>query len=512
MVRCWTCGTKCEQTIGDLYICESCEDISNHIRSLQGDVKYASDRVSGKFDDLIHEQRQGFNVLSCGIQDIAGGMHEIASGVQDMAGGMYEIASAIEWGFGELSWQMQQHNSVLQEIAAILKTPSETQAEEWRLMAEELRRREVYDESIELFLKALNANRLDYRIYIGLAETYLRIRQFDNAKAYFEKSLPHAPSSGIFTYKSYSLRFIGHIHYCREDYDKAIESLGKAIELSPSYTKAHYDLAQYYAVTGDAERAIPFLQKVIEKDSLYFNLAEREQNFNPIRDAVLQLLGDITRDAYEKTQKAITNVEDALTDAEDSPAKAYALQEYGAAKAKLVLAMDKFDSGVYNAILEAKPIATEAYELAIRAKDVALDVREKIKEIEEEKKGEKLKIDDTLRIKINITNIVNIFCLFSLIFIIMCFIKGNVGLYLCGAFLSGCAGALEDFKDDQNVIIGFILAFIFAPLVASVGLLFSVIARSDIKKEHTKQLKEVNENYRQKLDRLCDLGEELKRG
>jgi hypothetical protein len=48
--------------------------------------------------------------------------------------------------------------------------------------------------------------------------------------------------------------------------------------------------------------------------------------------------------------------------------------------------------------------------------------------------------------------------------------------------------------------------------VASLGLLFSVITRSDIKKEHTKQLKEVNEKYRQKLDILCDLGEELKRG
>jgi hypothetical protein len=105
MVRCWTCGTKCEQTIGDLYICESCEDISNQIRSLQGNVKHASDRVSGKFDDLIYEQRQGFNVLSTGIQD--------------MAGGVYAIASAIEWGFGELSWQIQQQTSVLQEITPI---------------------------------------------------------------------------------------------------------------------------------------------------------------------------------------------------------------------------------------------------------------------------------------------------------------------------------------------------------------------------------------------------------
>lgn len=329
--------------------------------------------------------------------------------------------------------------------------------------------------------------------------------------------MPHAPSSGIFTYKSYSLRFIGHVYYCREDYDRAIESLGKAIELSQGYTKAHYDLAQYYAVTGDARKAIPFLQKAIEKDSLYFNLAEREQNFNPIRDAVLQLLGDIKRDAYEKAQKRITNVEDALTDAEDSQAKVYALQEYGAAKAKLVLAMDKFDSGVYNAILEAKPIATEAYELATRAKDVALDVREKLKGIEEEKKGEKLKIDDTRRRNIQNDNIIDIFCLSSLIFIIMGFIKGDVGLYLGGAFVAGCTGGIvASFEDDSNninIIIGFILAFIFAPLVAPLGLFSSVfIERPDIEKEHTKQLKELNEKYRQKLDILCDLGEGLKRG
>jgi tetratricopeptide (TPR) repeat protein len=94
----------------------------------------------------------------------------------------------------------------------------------------------------------------------------------------------------------------------------------------------------------------------------------------------------------------------------------------------------------------------------------------------------------------------------------MSFIKGNVALYLCGAFFSGCAGAIADFKDDQNIIIGFILAFIFAPLVASLGLLGSLIERSDIKEEHTKQLKEVNEKRRQKLERLCDLGAGLKRG
>jgi hypothetical protein len=49
--------------------------------------------------------------------------------------------------------------------------------------------------------------------------------------------------------------------------------------------------------------------------------------------------------------------------------------------------------------------------------------------------------------------------------------------------------------------------------VAPFGLFLSVfIGRPDIEKEHTKQLKEVNEKYRQKQDRLYDLGEGLKRG
>ena len=515
MARCWTCGTEWEQTAGDLYICESCEDISNQIRSLHGDVRYASDRVSGKFDDLIYEQRQGFNALSSGIQDIAGGMYEIVSGIQDMAGGMYEIASVIEWGFGELSWQMQQQTSVLQEIADILKTPSETQAEEWRLMAEELRRRGVCDESIELFLKALNANRLDYRIYVGLAETYLRIGQFDNAKTYFEKSLPHAPSRANFTYKSYSLRFIGHIYYCRADYAKAIELVRKAVELSPGYTKAHYDLAQYYAVIRDARKAIPLLRKAIERDSIYFDFAEREQNFNPVRDAVLHLLEDTKREAHEKTQNAILAAEGTLKDAENSQAHVYALQEYGAAKAKLVLAMDKFDSGVYNSILAAKPIATEAYEIANEAKEVALEVRQKIKEIEKERNTGKVKIEDTLRKKINRIDISSIFSFIGMIIIIMSIIKWNFGFYLWACIFSGISTAFETESgksDIIDIITSFILGFILAPLMTIVGVLLWVGARSDEYKKHTKQLKELNENYGQKLERFCDLGEGLKRG
>ncbi|MCW3134801.1 MAG: hypothetical protein N2V78_10790 [Methanophagales archaeon] len=86
MVRCSTCSTKHEMTTGDVYVCESCEKISDQIRSLEETER---DKIS-KIDGLIYVQRKGFDSL---------------------AGGMSEIASAIEWGFDELSWELQQQTT-----------------------------------------------------------------------------------------------------------------------------------------------------------------------------------------------------------------------------------------------------------------------------------------------------------------------------------------------------------------------------------------------------------------
>lgn len=64
-------------------------------------------------------------------------------------------------------------------------------------MAEELRSRGVVDRSEEFFFKSLETNPLDYRVYVGLAEVYLQKDAFDEAKAYLEESLPHAPKGRI---------------------------------------------------------------------------------------------------------------------------------------------------------------------------------------------------------------------------------------------------------------------------------------------------------------------------
>ena len=161
MPKCWTCGAHVQYPV---FTCPACKTVKQ-LQTLRGEV-------SGKLDNLVNIQQRGFEILSEKLSD---------------------IASILEWGFDELIWQIEQQTMVLKSIDETLKTPSQTQAKEWRQIAEELRNRGVYDESEKFFIKSVEANPLDYRTYIGLAQTYLYKEQFDKAKIFLEKSLSHAP-------------------------------------------------------------------------------------------------------------------------------------------------------------------------------------------------------------------------------------------------------------------------------------------------------------------------------
>ncbi|MCJ7450063.1 MAG: hypothetical protein MUO72_20510, partial [Bacteroidales bacterium] len=121
------------------------------------------------------------------------------------------------------------------------------------------------------------------------------MHKFDDAKIFLERSLPHAPKESIerkgkecpeedeldiilkeieeeeklkdeeqdeeiLDYKSYSYRLIGHIYGCKNEYHNAVSALLLAVELSPKYYVAFYDLAQYCAQTLNKETCLSALK------------------------------------------------------------------------------------------------------------------------------------------------------------------------------------------------------------------------------------------------------------
>lgn len=275
--RCWTCGARVDEW---RYTCQVCQ---KYVRELQT----LSQSWELNVTDMTRSAENAHDTLYFGEYALEVLQQEA---FQQLVERTSYAASLVEWSFGEIEWRLTQQLPELLSLDRALTTQNQIQADEWRMMAEELRRRGVVDESEECYARALEISRLDYRLYVGFAETALRRHKFVQAKTLLEKSLPHAPKQA-FDYKSYAYRRIAHIHTCAEQYPQALALMRLAVRLSPHYLDGCYDAAQYAALAGEKDECLHYLQKALEKP-LYFRLAQKEKNFDTFRDDVQQTLLD----------------------------------------------------------------------------------------------------------------------------------------------------------------------------------------------------------------------------
>jgi tetratricopeptide (TPR) repeat protein len=288
MARCWTCGAAVE---GNFFTCNSCKHLRTE-KVTQLEIREVSDRLA----DLQQVTESGFNRLS-----------EDSRAIADR---LSELTSAVEWGFDAVVWQLQQQNETLQQIDLTLKTPTATQANEWREIAEDLSIRGSLVQAEEFYGKALSAYPLDYRSYLGLAGTYLKMNEFDRAKDVLEKSLPHAPSEQGFDWKSHSYRLLGHIEACREKYQDASRLLRLAINLSPKSVEAQYDNALYSAHTGDQASVTSSLASAIEGSPMYWRTAAVASDFRLVLPIVERIRAEYLqrgRSSHAKSTESARN-------------------------------------------------------------------------------------------------------------------------------------------------------------------------------------------------------------
>jgi tetratricopeptide (TPR) repeat protein len=64
----------------------------------------------------------------------------------------------------------------------------------------------------------------------------------------------------------------------------AIYALEQAQEIEPGDALIHYNLACYWSLAGNKERALPYLSTAFDIDSSYRDLVDDEPDFDPIRD------------------------------------------------------------------------------------------------------------------------------------------------------------------------------------------------------------------------------------
>ena len=148
------------------------------------------------------------------------------------------------------------------------------------MLGDILYKTEQFKKAIEVYTDALKYNVNDYDLYYNLGMVYIRLNDFSNAEICYKR----AAEINTKLYNGYYM--LGKLSLLSNDIGEAekyfIESIsGEEVEAS-----SYFELAKIYMLKNEREKSITFLQKAIELDVKYVNLARKEPMFIPIKQYI----------------------------------------------------------------------------------------------------------------------------------------------------------------------------------------------------------------------------------
>lgn len=148
------------------------------------------------------------------------------------------------------------------------------------MLGDILYKTEQFKKAIEVYTDALKYNVNDYDLYYNLGMVYIRLNDFSNAEICYKK----AAEINTKLYNGYYM--LGKLSLLSNDIAEAekyfIESLsGEEVEAN-----SYFELAKIYMLKNEREKSVTFLQKAIELDVKYVNLAKKEPIFIPIKQYI----------------------------------------------------------------------------------------------------------------------------------------------------------------------------------------------------------------------------------
>jgi len=275
-----------------------------HTIQLGSNVKEQTKVLNKQTKVMITSQLASANAIIVSQERISEGIDNVACGVERVEQGIFELKSAFEWGISEVVWQIEQNRAVLKDILEVLMAPLDTQAKERRKRAQEAYTNGWIEDAEEEFLESEKLNKFDFSIHMSLGMIYL-FNRIDKEKAlsYFEKAIKYSKPKSTF-YTSYALLYKALIHFDMGNNNDAEKSSAEAIRLSPKFTEAIYQNAQYNAQLLNIDKSMANLEKAIKSDKLYCLKANKDKMFDPIRESVNKLFEKLRNEEKKKAQNS----------------------------------------------------------------------------------------------------------------------------------------------------------------------------------------------------------------
>lgn len=234
--------------------------------------------------------------------------HKLLAEIYEKEGGMRraidEYVSAVDirsndhksyFKIAALLTDLDKKNEAAEMLGRLLKNKPDCY-EASCLLGELLCEQEMFKEAANVYQDALKYRPADFELYYNLGIVYTRLSDFQMAQEMYEKA-------AAINHKLYGAHYsLGQIAFIQRDLEAAekyfINSLYGEFEAI-----SYYQLAKTYAVKGEKDKAVNFLNKAIELDYTLIKLAEKEKAFKEIKEYITVSVNIDKEDREELTEE-----------------------------------------------------------------------------------------------------------------------------------------------------------------------------------------------------------------
>lgn len=183
-----------------------------------------------------------------------------------------------------LRWTLEQQTTTFRKL---MQNPSPVVAEQIEQAQNEveLGREEGFNRLLEL----VSANRSNYPLLMIMGFIYLKKKKnITFAMRYFEKAAQTPTIHDPAHYRNLALSFLANCHEGKKQFKNSLNTLLHAERGGAPDSPVLFDIARYYALTGNARKAADYFDQAVRTRPEFIALALTEPSFEPIREPIDQ--------------------------------------------------------------------------------------------------------------------------------------------------------------------------------------------------------------------------------
>jgi len=231
---------------------------------------------------------------------------------RDVGNGMYGLKASFEWNISEVVWQIEQNVQEFKDMIKVIYASLEPSVAELRFLAQEDYENGRIADAVDNFSKLSQCCEDDFSVFLSLGIISL-FHEKDKEKAleHFNKAVEIVEPQSDF-YMSYALLYKALVLRNLDRIDEAQRFSRQAVDLSPDFTEALYQNAQYSALLQNTDTAISSLKTIIGVDILYCLKITNEQDFDGIKPQITKILKEVCAPVHEGIKDKLKKFDEKL--------------------------------------------------------------------------------------------------------------------------------------------------------------------------------------------------------